>query len=88
MATRSSRKQEQQRSTTAVVPSGAPAWVTPELIEKTLQIWQPYYEKQLIPEDALAIMMGVGQLREFLGEGHSHETICRSGSREQPGTRA
>ena len=85
MATRSTRKSVPRDSTTPiVVPSGAPAWVTPELIEKTLEVWQRYYEKELIPEDALAIIMGVGHIVEFLAEGHSDETVPRPGSRQQP----
>ncbi len=54
------------------------------MIEKTLKVWQPYYEEELIPEDALAIIMGVGRILEFLAEGHSDETIRRPGSRQQP----
>ncbi|MAT13665.1 MAG: hypothetical protein CMJ46_00120 [Planctomyces sp.] len=85
MATRSTRKSIARSHTTPlVVPSDAPAWVTPDMIEKTLKVWQPYYEEELIPEDALAIIMGVGRILEFLAEGHSDETIRRPGSRQQP----
>jgi len=62
MATRSSRKTVQQSSTTIVVPSGAPAWVTPELIAHTLRVWQRFCEQPLTPDDALEIIMGAGQL--------------------------
>ncbi len=51
------------------VPSGAPAWVTTELIERTIRVWQPYYATPLTPEDALAIIQSTGQLIElFAGE--------------------
>lgn len=66
------------------MPSGAPSWVTPELIQKTLEVWQPYYEEDLIPEDALAMIMGASQLFHCLSEGHRHETVRRPGTREQP----
>ncbi|MDZ4656593.1 MAG: hypothetical protein SH868_03340 [Bythopirellula sp.] len=61
------------------VPAGAPRWVTPELIAHTLRVWQPYYEIQLIPEDALEIMMGVGRLVEVLSRGDDDEAIRRPG---------
>ncbi|MDQ3329259.1 MAG: hypothetical protein M3552_01180 [Planctomycetota bacterium] len=66
------------------VPAGAPRWVTPELIAHTLRVWQPYYEIQLIPEDALEIMMGVGRLIEVLSRGDDDEAIRRPGSGQQP----
>jgi hypothetical protein len=59
-----------QREPPAVcVPAGAPTWVTLELIEQTLRVWQPFYHDQLIPEDALEIIMGVGLLIEALSAG-------------------
>ncbi len=85
MTVRRTRKQVSSDSATSlVVPSGAPSWVTPELLEKTVKVWQPYYEEELIPEDALAIIMGVGRIFEFLADGHSDETIRRPCSRQQP----
>ena len=85
MPIRPSRKLASKSSATvSVVPSGAPAWVTPELIQKTLAVWQPYYERELIPEDALEIIMGASQLFHCLSEGHSHEAVRRIGPREQP----
>lgn len=86
MPIRPSRKAGAKRSTTTqvVVPSGAPSWVTPELIEKTLEVWQPYYEEELIAEDALAMIIGASQLFQCLSEVHRHETVRRSGPRKQP----
>ena len=69
---------------TVRVPAGAPCWVTPELIAHTLRVWQPYYEIQLIPEDALEIMMGVGRLVEVLSRGDDDEAVRRPGSGQQP----
>jgi hypothetical protein len=53
----------------ADVPTGAPAWVTAELIDQTIRVWQPYYREELKPEDALAMILGVAQLNKVLGEG-------------------
>ena len=88
MATRSTRQKAGHVTTSIVVPSGAPSWVTAELLQKTLEVWQPYYEQELIPEDALAIIMGAGQMFDCLSprpsKGHSHEEIRRPGTRQQP----
>lgn len=61
------------------VPEGAPRWVTPELIEQTLRVWQPYYESPLIPEDALEMIMSVGRLVDVLARGDGHEAVRRPG---------
>ena len=68
----------------ANVPAGAPPWITPELIEHTLRVWQPFYESQLISEDALEIIMSVDRVSDLLSSGGSHETIRSPGSCEQP----
>lgn len=47
------------------VPAGAPRWVTPELLADTLRVWQPYYGN-LTPQDALSIIMNVGNLFDVL----------------------
>ena len=67
-----------------VVPGGAPPWVTLELIEHTLRVWQPFYRDQLIPEDALEIIMGMGRMVDVLSSGGGHETIRRTGESQQP----
>jgi len=66
-----------------VLPDGAPIWITEELVEKTLEVWQPFYEKELIVADAIAMIMGVGQIYEFFAEGPRHEAIRRPSSRQQ-----
>lgn len=60
------------------VPPGAPRWVTPELIEHTIRVWQQFYPDQLIPEDALVIIMGVSRITDVLS-GTDHETVRRPG---------
>jgi hypothetical protein len=53
----------------SAVPAGAPAWVTAELIQETIRVWQPYYADPLTADDALAIILGVGRLFEVLSRG-------------------
>jgi len=43
------------------VPSGAPRWVTPELVADTVETWQPYYDQRLTEDDAMAILLSVGE---------------------------
>ncbi|MEX2167746.1 MAG: hypothetical protein WD851_00420 [Pirellulales bacterium] len=49
-------------------PAGAPTWVTPELIEKTIRVWQRFYEAPLTAEDALGIILNVSGLVEVLSQ--------------------
>jgi hypothetical protein len=58
-------------STAIRVPEGAPAWVTPELLQRTLHTWQPFYDRPLTLEEALAIIQTVGQLFELISRGPS-----------------
>lgn len=44
------------------VPPGTPEWITPELIRRTLQVWQPYYAQRLTPEDAVTMIRSAGEL--------------------------
>jgi hypothetical protein len=55
-----------------VVPSGAPKWVTIDLIQETLFVWQFYYREDLTPDDALEMVLGVSRLQGL--EGQSDET--------------
>lgn len=52
-----------------VIPSGAPSWVTADLIAHTLRVWQRYYVEPLKPEDALAMILGVSKLNRVISEG-------------------
>ena len=49
-----------------IVPAGSPDWITPELIEETIRVWQPYYEATLTPEDAVTMIIDVGRLFDAL----------------------
>lgn len=68
------------------VPPGAPNWVTVELIQQTLKVWQPFYSQTLIPEDALEIIMGADRMFNCISRGlrHDAEEIRSTGSRQQP----
>lgn len=48
------------------VPAGTPAWISPKLLAETITTWQPYYEKPLTPEEAVAIIKSVGRLVDVL----------------------
>ncbi|HEY1598856.1 MAG TPA: hypothetical protein VGG64_04595 [Pirellulales bacterium] len=50
------------------VPPALPAWITPELIEDTIQVWQPYYKEDLTVADAVAIMVNITELLAVLDE--------------------
>lgn len=64
------------------VPEGAPAWITAELIESTLAVWQPHYEQPLTTDDAVEILRSVGRLFDALGT--SDEEVHCTGARLQP----
>jgi hypothetical protein len=60
---------DHDRNKSKVVPTDGmtldpalPAWITPELIELTIRIWQPYYETPLTSEEAIAMLIAVGGL--------------------------
>lgn len=44
------------------VPAGTPDWITPDLIRRTIKVWQPYYEQVLTPEEAVTMIQNVGRL--------------------------
>ena len=45
---------------------GLPAWISSELIEDTIRVWQPYYDHRLTIDDAIQILIGVDRLLEVL----------------------
>ena len=47
---------------------GATAWITPALMRNTLDTWQPYYVERLSADEALDILIRVGQLYRLLNE--------------------
>ena len=65
---------------------GIPSWITPELIVDTVRTWQRYYTEPLTVQDAVGILMGVGNLFASLSGVSSHETLRRIGAGQQSGT--
>ncbi len=71
---RSNRKRDCQNGDGAresIVPAGTPDWITAELIEQTIRVWQPYYEATLTPEEAVTMILTVGRLYQVLSSGSS-----------------
>ena len=52
-----------------IVPAGTPDWVTPELVEQTIRVWQPYYDEVVTPEEAVTMILNVGRLYQALSSG-------------------
>ena len=51
----------------SIVPAGTPNWVpTPELVEQTIRVGQPYYQAILTPEEAVIMILSVGRLYQAL----------------------
>jgi hypothetical protein len=44
------------------VPAGAPSWITSELIEKTISVWQRFYRHRLTAAEAVEMLISVGNL--------------------------
>ena len=43
-----------------------PDWITSELIDETVRVWQPYYAEPLTVEDAAGMLTGAGRLLSVL----------------------
>ncbi len=50
----------------SIVPAGTPDWITAELIEQTIRVWQPYYQATITPEEAVIMIVSVGRLFDAL----------------------
>ncbi len=59
----------QEGARPSIVPAGAPDWITPELVEATIRVWQPYYQEVLTPEEAVTMIIDVGRLFDALSSG-------------------
>ncbi len=44
------------------VPPGTPAWITRDLIDKTISVWQRFYSARLTAADAVEMLISVGNL--------------------------
>jgi hypothetical protein len=55
----------------SIVPAGTPDWITAELIEQTIRVWQPYYGTLLTHEEAVTMILNVGRLYQVFSSGAS-----------------
>jgi hypothetical protein len=53
----------------SILPAGTPDWITSELVEQTIRVWQPYYGPVVTPEDAVTMILNVGRLFDVLSSG-------------------
>lgn len=44
------------------VPPGTPGWITRELIDKTISVWQRFYSNRLTAADAVEMLISVSNL--------------------------
>ena len=49
-------------------PDPTPPRITPELIEHTLRVWQPYYRRELSREDAVEIIRNATGILRVLSD--------------------
>jgi hypothetical protein len=69
---RSNRKPDCAKPEDAsIVPAGTPDWITAELIEHTIRVWQPFYREVVTPEEAVTMILNVGRLYGVLSSGSS-----------------
>ena len=59
----------QEDAASAILPAGTPDWITADLIEQTIRVWQPYYGAVISPEEAVTMIQSVGRLYQALSSG-------------------
>jgi hypothetical protein len=59
--------QRPQQEPQVIVPPGAPGWVSESLVRITLETWQPFTDRPLTSEDAVAMLIRVGELFDAVG---------------------
>jgi hypothetical protein len=82
MSNRSSRETEENSVESESVPE-LPSWISRQLIEHTLRVWQPFYDAPLTHRDALEIITNVSGLMDVLQSGVGYETVRCFRSGEQ-----
>ena len=85
-ARRPSRKGEPSAGDPLTLPAGTPDWISPQLVEQTLRVWQPYSRQLLTVADAIEMILNVGRLSNALSRGDRHEAVRGVSPGEQPGT--
>lgn len=76
MAARRANKTISERTAEQAIelPPGTPAWISEEMVEHTLRVWQPRYRTPLTVEDAVSILVSTGRLLHVLSlDGQSAE---------------
>jgi hypothetical protein len=53
----------------SIRPAGTPDWITAELVEQTIRVWQPFYREVVTPEEAVTMILNVGRLYDVLSSG-------------------
>ncbi len=51
-----------------LLPPGCPAWISTELVRRTVETWQPHYGRPLTINEAIDILQNFGRLIDHLGE--------------------
>lgn len=46
-----------------------PDWITPELLQDTIDVWSPHYSYTLTEDEAAAILADMGNLLDHFVEG-------------------
>lgn len=65
----SNQSQQCQIDGVVPLPDDAPGWITPELVARTIRVWQRYYAARLTPQDAILILSEAGRLLDVLRPG-------------------
>ncbi len=58
---------------------GLPSWITADLISETIRAWQPYYAQPLTVQDAIGILLGVGNVFAVLS---NDRLLCKPNVRK------
>lgn len=45
-----------------IIPPDCPRWITEDLVESTIRVWQPYYRDPLSVADAIEILRNFHEL--------------------------
>ena len=61
----------------ASASAGLPSWITPSLIRRTLDVWQPYYSQTLTQDDAVSILQNTRRLISILEPAHDRQAPNR-----------
>ena len=60
------RSGDDQHPSDAVPPRCRPTWISDELIQATIEVWQPLLGHTVTPDEAVEILQNVGRLADFL----------------------